>query len=82
MVNTRDTKGMDRFTAPRAWLPTPWATKMPSTMVYREKIHMETMDGMVNLKNLRTKFKGKTSSCCIYHKPSYYPKVKGRRQKN
>ena len=52
---------------------------MPSTMEYREKIHMETMDGMVNLKNFFARFKGKTSYH-PYHKPSYHPKVKSGRE--
>ena len=47
-VNTREVKGMDKLTAARACSPTPRATKTPSTMVYREKIHMDTMDGRTN----------------------------------
>ena len=60
-VKIKDTKGRDRLTAVRACSPTPQATNMPSTMEYREKIHMDTMDGMVNLKNFFARFKGKTS---------------------
>lgn len=51
MAKTREVKGMDRSTAAIAVSPTPRATKIPSTMVYREKAHIEAMEGRTNLRN-------------------------------
>ena len=56
--------------------PTPRATNTPSTMVYREKIHMDTMEGTANLKKRCTSFNGMTSYSWRYHKPSYHTRVK------
>ena len=80
-VKITDVKGMDRLTAASACSPTPQETNMPSTMVYREKIHMDTMDGITNWKKRLIRFKGMTSLFPFYHKPSYHTRVKRRRQK-
>ena len=70
---------MDRLTAASAYSPTPRATKIPSTIVYNAKIHIDMMEGMTKRQNFFSNMI-KPPFIDFHYKPSYNTNVKGGRR--
>ena len=64
--NNPTENGMDILTAVSATSETPRATKIPSTIVYKENTHCAIIDGMINFK--KSVFSDLPSNC-IKQKP-------------